>query len=166
MPNWCYNQIEIEGPAESIAKLEKLITTEQSKFDFNAIIPMPEELRKVKSGGNKINGKQVTRWWEDEEGNKTEIPEETLNEWQEKYGATDWYDWACKNWGTKWNNTDNVEVQGDTKEGWLSYEFDTAWSPPIPVLSALSEKFPDCRIEIHYNEEGNGFSGCEVFEAG
>ena len=64
-----------------------------------------------------------------------------------------WYDWNCTNWGTKWNSFDGCmefdELYGDE----LKYTFDTAWSPPAPILMALKEKFPDLSISWFYRVE-------------
>lgn len=38
-------------------------------------------------------------------------------------------------------------------------EFDTAWSPPIPVIEKLASMFPDHIFELKYFEGGMGFSG-------
>jgi hypothetical protein len=38
-------------------------------------------------------------------------------------------------------------------------EFDTAWSPPIPVIEKLASMFPDHAFELKYFEGGMGFSG-------
>lgn len=38
-------------------------------------------------------------------------------------------------------------------------EFDTAWSPPIPVIEKLASMFPDHAFELKYYEGGMGFSG-------
>lgn len=38
-------------------------------------------------------------------------------------------------------------------------EFDTAWSPPIPVIEKLASMFPDHEFELKYFEGGIGFSG-------
>ena len=35
----------------------------------------------------------------------------------------------------------------------------TAWSPPFPVIVALSEKFPNLLLSLHYEEPGVGFRG-------
>lgn len=42
----------------------------------------------------------------------------------------------------------------------LAYiEFNTAWSPPIPVIEKLASMFPDHAFELKYFEGGMGFSG-------
>ena len=38
-------------------------------------------------------------------------------------------------------------------------EFDTAWSPPIPVIEKLASMFSDHAFELKYFEGGMGFSG-------
>jgi len=78
-----------------------------------------------------------------------------------KYGAKNWYDWKVKNWGTKWNAGDDVDIgEGD---GILEYTFDTAWSPPNPIAEALSFRFPDCIFILSYKEEGMGFAGSDTY---
>jgi hypothetical protein len=56
-------------------------------------------------------------------------------------------------WGTKW---DAHEVCTD-KMG--DYEFQTAWSPPIPWFVEVVEKYPELSFELLYSEQGMGFSG-------
>lgn len=56
----------------------------------------------------------------------------------EKYGACDRYEWAIKNWGTKWNSS-CTEVAENGK----SFTFDTAWEPAFPVIVELSKQHLD-----------------------
>lgn len=57
MPNHIQSQVEIKGPADKIKKLIedtkiKLdIDAQENEFDFNAVVPMPEELN-ITSGSN------------------------------------------------------------------------------------------------------------------
>ena len=51
MPNWCNNNIEIEGPAEKIKALFDAATAEGSGL-LNAMLPMPEELKDTVKGSN------------------------------------------------------------------------------------------------------------------
>lgn len=67
-----------------------------------------------------------------------------------QYGCDTWYDWCCKNWGTKWNSCNACLVDENT------YEFDTAWGTPIEVLVALSKQFPNTTIEVDYADEDIG----------
>jgi len=73
------------------------------------------------------------------------------------YGAGTWYDWCCNNWGTKWNAC-SVYVHHAVEDE-VCLTFETAWSPPIPVIEALIEQNPDLCVEMEYSEEGMGFAG-------
>ena len=66
------------------------------------------------------------------------------------------YNWCCENWGTKWNFCD-VELK-ETKSS-LHYHFQTAWSPPIPVIVKMSELYPHLVFTLKYYEQGRGFAG-------
>jgi len=60
-------------------------------------------------------------------------------------------------WGTKWNAC-NVSVATEGT-GILHYHFDTAWSPPEPVISKMIEMFPELSFGLVYGEGGCDFSG-------
>ena len=66
-----------------------------------------------------------------------------------EYGYDHWYEWACNNWGTKWNAC-------NTRIGVNEVSFDTAWCEPIPVIRALSEKFPNLVVRINGKRFKNG----------
>lgn len=78
-----------------------------------------------------------------------------------------WYGWNNTNWETKWDarcdekTTDDLD-QYVTEDGNanVTYRFDTAWSPPMPVFHALAEKYPNLEFDIEWNEE-QGF-GAEL----
>jgi hypothetical protein len=115
MPNWTDNHLTIIGVQDEIDKCLNSVKTKESAFDFNAVIPSPENV-------------------------------------------TDWYTWNIEHWGTKWNAQPS---SGDTivaeriptgAEVW----FDTAWSPPMPVLLELSKKFPELEFQLYYFQEGMG----------
>ena len=63
----------------------------------------------------------------------------------------DWYLWRVNNWGTKWNSS-CAEITYEDEET-LEYQFDTAWSPPEPIILQLREKFgDDIYISAFYDE--------------
>ena len=68
------------------------------------------------------------------------------------FGAADWYDWRCMNWGTKWNAYEFSDF--DEEDG--SFSFETAWSAPHPILARLSEMYPDVCIEHFWADEDIG----------
>ena len=73
------------------------------------------------------------------------------------YGAVDWYDFHCRNWGTKWNACEPDLVSESETE--LSYFFDTAWSMPYPIFCKITEIFQNITIEVEYADEDFG-SNC------
>lgn len=82
---------------------------------------------------------------------------------QQKYGHQDWYGWSVANWGTKWNGGQADVVRLDSN---LYVHFDTAWSPPVPIIEALAEQYPACSFELSYCELGCWFAGVVYGEHG
>lgn len=65
-------------------------------------------------------------------------------------GHATWFTWAREKWGTKWNAYD-----ADRRSESV-VRFDTAWSTPLPVIVALSQKFPADEIRIRWADEDFG----------
>lgn len=67
-------------------------------------------------------------------------------------------------WGTKWDLPENEQKEVAASlitEGVAS--FDTAWSPPIQAITALSTKFPEVSFTLAYYEGGMFFWGvCDI----
>ena len=120
MPNWTYNNVQFIGKTEdNVKQLKELLKSDDNDFDFNNIIPMPNELSDTVSGSE--NAKPD---WQKKQSEKLKA----------KYGADNWYDWSNNNWGTKWNACDvNVEQNKNV----LNYTFDTAWDAPREIVRAL-----------------------------
>lgn len=91
------------------------------------------------------------------------IPEpdtETYRDSQVGPGAfPEWYEWRIGNWGTKWNAGD---VEMDENEAQAVFTFNTAWSPPVPIVEKLAEKFPDLIVALAFDEPGMDFGGYTV----
>lgn len=156
MPNWCSNNLHVEGPKESLDTFETLLKTGEGDLDFNLFIPYPKRYKALDD-----IAKEVTEKLKKEAGNPyhidwSKIPKDGYNQ-----GG---YDWCISNWGTKWNACEaSIDRTSDVSmSGW----FDTAWSPPLGVLKAMSEKFPDLKFELNYSEEGMGFKGTSVYLGG
>lgn len=66
-----------------------------------------------------------------------------------KYHARDWYEWSCREWGSKWNAQDTV-VDGNT------ISFSTAWNAVIPVILKLSKQHPNINIDFQWADEDIG----------
>ena len=80
------------------------------------------------------------------------MPKELLNE--------GWHDWRGKHWGTKWDLEEGDKFEGD------EIRFNTAWSPPIPVIAKLSKMFPTMLFTVQYYEGGVGYAGKADFTKG
>lgn len=66
-----------------------------------------------------------------------------------------WYDWQVKHWGTKW---DACHLETEHQGTGLTWRFDTAWAPPLPVLEALAQQHPEITFTLWYQEE-QGWGG-------
>lgn len=78
MPNWVTNLVHAIDPDVDFGKF----ANEDGEFDFNKVIPMPDDIFRGDLG----------------------------REEREKYGEKNWYDWSIKHWGTKWNASEsNIE---------------------------------------------------------
>jgi hypothetical protein len=181
MPNWVRTRLTFNGEQSRIDELKAFVKSETKDesgelhtnlFDFNKVIPMPEELKIVSGSSGEwgmhyllLNAKSSFLWTEDDrsfmerlEKQKEENPDR-FNEDIElgkkylnniaKYGYKDWYDWACSDngWSTKWNS--------DCEDEWVGniIGFSTAWSFPYNVVIQLSKIFPDISIDFEFADE-------------
>jgi len=137
MPNWCENRVEIYGEPEEITAIKELVTSNDSDFDFNKILPMPKALEDTTKGSN-------------------HVPSEEL---KEKYGFDNWYDWRIHNWGTKWDAASDDIYSENESDDYLLYTFETAWAPPEGILHELRSKFPDVSVTWFFDEPGVQIAG-------
>jgi len=196
MPNWCENDLWISGPdVDVILEFVKTKGKELDKtylFDFNEILPMPKELEDTAEssfdnlGMFALGGPDVENSfsWVLRDEKIIALGIKTLDELREHYrktfpqtlergaislrayqatGFTSWYHWCNANWGTKWNSA-NAQVR--RQKSALLFKFDTAWSPPLPVIAALAARFPKHKFTHKYYECGGGFQGRVVYMKG
>ena len=145
MPNWCSNEVTIDGTKEDIAKfVEECFTDFKGTpvLDFNKVMPEPD-YDKPKKDGTHNNGVQ------------TELSSV----------MPDWWNWRNDNWGTKWNLVPNSEgnLSGydfvDSGEDYIQLEFETAWSPPNGIYNEIWAKYPDLTVNWFYREDGCQLAG-------
>lgn len=76
-------------------------------------------------------------------------------------------DACCNAWGTKWDLEENLqrEVAALLMEAGCAF-FDTAWSPPLAAIDALSKRFPGATFQLIYCEMGMFFAGVATFMGG
>jgi len=156
MPNWVYNTLTIEGSEEEIAKVKAQLGKPIQKRYAND--------KEVTSYSNPI----ISFW------NIIAPPDDKLDEYfgthgyanGEKQGESEynWYNFNNSKWGTKWDiavrdedeySDTSLEEEHPTT---LRYRFNTAWSPPLPVIEELSIQYPKLEITLEYEEE-QGWGG-------
>lgn len=62
-------------------------------------------------------------------------------------GVDNWYDWACKNWGTKWGTYDASFRNG-------CVYFNSAWCQPLPEIFQLFADKYNLSFDIYGHDEG------------
>lgn len=141
MPNWCNNSIELEhADPKMIERATKAL--EEGKF-FSEFAPCPKELQETTSG---FYGKDTPEQLALEKKQR----ENTI-----KYGYSDWYEWNCSNWGTKWEACEPYATKHSPN--FISASFDTAWSAPLAFYRTLQEL--GFIVKAYYYEPGMGFCG-------
>jgi len=171
MPNYSFNYIVVEGEEvlkfKEFAMPKKQVKEESEVIDFNNFIPYPEEEQRKELINyhayrlktlNKPFKKQTKEEYYAENKIDEQMKKEIMlcNLDDENY-LLGFMGWHSLNWGTKWNACYSSVVLVDNTT--LLYRFDTAWSPPLPVFSKMSELFPNLTFTMLYGEEGMFFSG-------
>ena len=142
MPNWCNNFARITGSPKSVS-LIKMKVDEIRPYEHD------EEGNITKEGDNLFSTLVGLG-----------LKERGIT--YEDYKKGDWYEHNRSRFGTKWDPStanfwinDLVEDTGDG-EAELTINITTAWSPCIPFLILLSEKY-GVDVEVQSEEEGDFF---------
>lgn len=78
------------------------------------------------------------------------------------YGASQWYDWSIKNWGTKWPASNACACEGKG----TGATFTTAWDPPVPVFEKASLTMPGTTFVLDFCDEDVPHNGEIVIRYG
>ena len=158
MPNHVTNILTVNGSQDELI-IDSLFN-EENEIDFNTFAPMPEELKTVTSPVDIVTqeernveiAERQRRLANNEAflGNTFSITQEMSDDYIARFGANNWYDWAVKNWGTKWGGYDAERESPDT------VKFLTAWSTPINAIKSLSIKYPHAEFTVRYADEDFG----------
>ncbi len=174
MPNWTGNNLTVIGTIEDIdlfeadrvAALKAHDCDMEQIITFHMVLPMPQELKGTISPRRRT-ADQLRRdakdyGWSDEvlQDNLANAltPEDAakLDELKTKFGADNWYDWCCDNWGTKWDachaSYERMPYVADKDR--VTISFDTAWAAPEQVIHALVRKYPNLNFVHSYSYEG------------
>lgn len=159
MPNYVRNRLVIVGKTNIVkSMLNAICNKETGGIDFNKIKPMPAELHEVSSPVRIVSEAEYKKQEVKEIGGfimGKSITKKMQKEYIKKYGADNWYDWACQNWGTKWNAGSAEEPVVEKEDGLTraTLNFETAWSCPVPIIEELSNTYPDVTIRIKFADE-------------
>jgi len=154
MPNWCQNDLEINGPKKDIDDLLEKSKGEESEFTMQGLVPCPQQLI------DQVEDHFTQEENESDDDFKKRI--EMINKRQ--YGARDWYYWRIANWGTKWDVSVDEVTRDDDEYAFMW--FDSAWSPPIEYISRISKIYPQLRFKLSFMETGSDFQGHVIFSNG
>ena len=82
---------------------------------------------------------------------------------EEKHGATNWYDWNIKNYGSKW--PDCYTHAQTVQNGNLLFQFESAWAPLVTLAKRISEDYK-CKVVLKYSSIENCDKGVLRFDSG
>jgi len=142
MPNHIYQKLKIDNwnDEKALTNLKQQIFNEKGELDFNKIIPQPENIFNGSLGEKE---KQMC------------LEEKRPN----------WHDWNRENWNTKWGAY-SFELNEDN-ENTLSFDFQTAWNVPTPIMNKIFELAKGCEIKyLAINECGHFAVSVTVDEDG
>jgi len=132
MPNWCNNELRIQGSPKELSKLIKKVQITKSEATDNH----DESL---------LSCHRI-------------IPQPT-------FVNDEWYEWRVSNWGTKWDLSD-VRFDGDVEDKEVSYYFESAWSPIVPVVEALAKEHKKLSFTYSFYETGSDYWGEVEYKKG
>ena len=163
MPNHCHNRVTLYSSGndtdEARAQIQKIKQMFEDESTFGQIIPEPDW------PNIPLTSSDVPKYdWDQPLGKVGELPVADEQNFGRTYtfkstnkGDNRWYDWRIQNWDTKWDAYD-VEVI-DEDHDCVEIQFNTAWSPPEAICSALREQYPDLAISWFYDEPGEEIAG-------
>ena len=153
-------------------------------IDFDKIVPMPKELENTTSPTKIVTQSEYDDYMDEtaelerqvesfkdtpnEELTDDErklrnqlcfrsnpITQEMSDDYKQRFGADNWYDWRVKNTGTKWGaySCTNGDDDGNF------FFFQTAWAHPEKLMVALSKKYPKAIFLCTFADEDTG-SNC------
>jgi hypothetical protein len=144
MPNHVDCDLRINGKRADIEEFLTFAKTDKKLIDENKFIPYPEvftkkdaEAREARAAGN----------YDIKDG----------------YNSGG-YEWCRDHWGTKWGMYDHSDVKLMARSAKVSFQ--TAWSPPKPIVKKMGEMFPKLKFTLRYYECGSQFKGVLIVKDG
>ena len=139
MPNWCSQNLVVVGSKRQRNLLRDAVLCAETQ-NFAHLYPCPQELT-------------------DTVADSSERPELLA-----KYGYSNWYDWCCDNWGSKWSDRETTLAEDSEKR--QHWYFQSAWAPMGGLIEKVSERYDKLLFGLSYTEESNAFAGYGIFGRG
>jgi len=163
MPNWVYNGLTIEGNTEQVKSLIKqmnkpFVDSIKPNGDLAYSIEQRKYVNPIFSFRNIIAPTDMEAYH-----SVPTFPEK----FDMKFEGNDWYNFNNREWGTKWDvavaegdeyPTTNIQESENGDNYVVHYNFETAWSRPLPAIEKLSAQYPTLLFTLSYQEE-TGWGG-------
>lgn len=178
MANHIDNTLEIIGNEEQIKDVRTFLKGDLIKdgekvyIDFNNLVKMPDQMQITANTSGEVA--QFLLFGKCDLGNYTfKNAREYFNRLSEEeqlegvnlaiqyqknfvnHGASNWYYWCLKNWGTKWNAY-NQSLRAEN-----IIFFVTAWNGVPGLMEILSKRFPGVTFKYRWNDDFYGTTGGE-----
>ena len=173
MPNWVYNGLTIEGNPDSVKKLmeqmnKPFVHSIVANGDLAYQVKQTKYVNPIFAFHNIYNYRDAGITDEVYHG---QPPRTTDFSEAMKFETNDWYNFNVREWGTKWDVAVSEDdkypdtTMEDTVNGEnhvVHYNFETAWSRPMPALIKLSNQYHDLLFTLSYEEETGWGGECEI----
>ena len=154
MPNHVENDLVITGPNEDLLAFKEFArgpagsnsTSREAILSAHKFIPMPDDFWLNDFVCPECAYREAKKD-DDDWGRRCPACDKSFLKDGFNRGG---YQWCVAHWGTKWGLY-SVEVKTEESER-ISYSFDTAWSPPEPVVKAMVQRFPSLTFDLSYFE--------------
>jgi len=175
MPNWCFNGLTVEGNPDLVNDLVRIMNRPFVMIHDTWNMETKEMQVKQTTYPNPVFAfHNIYNHRQDgiDDLEYVKQPDNTLPIAEAlMFKGNHWYDWNVRNWGTKWDvavsegeEYPNTYIEGPTQNGENSvvyYNFNTAWSPPMPAMEKLSAQYPSLLFTLSFEEETGWGGECE-----
>lgn len=174
MPNWVSNWIGASGteddirafiekakkPYTAINKGKRYQDEATGEWKYDPDVVWEQVVEEAFSFWNFIEPEDKEAYHADPHGKKPDEYEgwsaEEKMAFDLRFTGNGWYDWNVRNWGTKWDASDS-SVDEPTCDGKgnasVSISFQTAWSIPEPIFTAMVQQHPTIDFDFESEEE-------------
>ena len=169
MPNWVYNGLTIEGKPESVKSLIEQMN-KPFIYSITAVGDLSYDVKQTKYINPIFSFHNIYSYRDagiTDEVYHGQPPHSSDLSTFMKFDTNDWYNFNVREWGTKWDVAvaednlypDTTIEEAENGENYVvHYNFNTAWSRPMPALIKLSSQYPNLLFTLSYEEE-TGWGG-------